>query len=132
MSRSPSFVSSRLAERTSPTSGPIESANATARNFPSGQEEIRLRAPSSATSSILRNSPTTKSGPSRSASSTTRRRARSAAVARAVMSVVTICGARIPKALKTSSQSFEIRKFWPTRTGGRFRPSMKREVAETG
>ena len=63
---------------------PIVSAKATQRNLPSGQEAIRLRAPSSATINIFRNRPNTNSCPSFSASSTTRIRARSAAVLRAL------------------------------------------------
>ena len=59
-------------------------------------------------------------------------RTRSAAVARAFRSVVIICGARMPNALKTSSMS--SRSWWlsPILIGGRFSPSWKRVVADTG
>ena len=59
-------------------------------------------------------------------------RTRSAAVARALRSVVIICGARMPKALNSSSMS--SRSWWlsPILIGGRFSPSWKRVVAETG
>ena len=59
------------------------------------------RPPAASAAARRRRSP----APSRSATSRMRVRTRSAAVARALRSVVIICGARMPKALKTSSMS---------------------------
>ena len=111
---------------------PTESAKVTQRNFPSGQDWIRCRAPSSATCSMRRNRPTTKSTPSRSHISSSRVRTLSAVVQRALRSTATICGARIPKAWKTLRMSSRSSKFSPILVGGRLRPSSKRAVADTG
>ena len=59
-------------------------------------------------------------------------RTRSAAVARALRSVVIICGARMPNALNSSSMSSRSWWFSPILIGGRFSPSWKRVVADTG
>ena len=59
---SPALTSVSDALRTSPCSVPSASAKFTQRYLPSSHEAIRLRAPSSATCSIRRSTPTTKSG----------------------------------------------------------------------
>ncbi len=93
---------------------------------------MRFLAPDSASSSIRRKSPRTKSLPSRSNISSRRTRTRSAVVARARMSTVTLASARSPKAANISMTSLFSRKSVPTRIGGRFIPSSNRAFADSG
>src|SRR6266536_1601256 len=80
---------------------------------------MRRRAPASASSSIRRMRPMTKSLPSLRNISSSRIRTRSAVVARARMSTVTFASARMPKAANITSTSWLMRKFVPTRMGGK-------------
>jgi len=48
------------------------------------------------------------------------------------MSTVTLASARMPNAVNISSTSVLMRKFVPTRIGGRFMPSSNRAFAASG